>query len=631
MASSYTQVPHPMRVYTPLGTDVLLLENIDGVEAISRPFEFRLDMISENSSISASSLIRQPVHVEIDLEDGSQRFIHGRVSHFVQCGRRTVGRTVMTSYRAVIRPWLWFLSLWQDCKIFQNLSVPDIVEQVFTNHGFTDFSPSLTGSYDPREFCVQYRESGLDFVSRLLQDEGIFYYFTHSADKHELVLTDSISGCDPCPGQSTARIWIAKASYLQDDIIEDVEYTVAADSGQVTLEDYNFTQPSNNLMVNIAGEDPEEIYDYPGKYADRTSGERYARLRLEEREMTEQIIRGSGNTRGFIAGYTFTLQDHFNTSLNEEYLITSLHLTMGTNAFLTTPKFREDYTNQFEAIPSTVDYRPARVTPKPVIAGVQTAVVVGPSGEEIYCDQYGRVKVQFPWDRVGTNDENSSCWIRVSQEWAGKTWGAVFLPRMGQEVIVEFLEGDPDRPIITGRVYNAEQMPPYTLPTNQTQSGIKTRSSKGGSGSNCNEFRFEDLMGSELVLLHAEKDLTVEVENNETRTVSNARTTTITNNDSTTITQGNESTTIQTGNQSTDIQKGNQTTNVDLGSITTQAMQSITLKVGENSIVINQSGITISGLNITIQGQVQISASAPMIEVSADAELDMSGGITMIN
>ncbi|HLH38674.1 MAG TPA: type VI secretion system tip protein VgrG [Bryobacteraceae bacterium] len=627
MASSFTQAQRPMRVYTPLGPDVLVLENIGGSEAISRPFEFRLDMLSENNSISASSLIRKPVHVEIDLASGASRFIHGRVSHFVQRGRKDM----ITSYQAVIRPWLWFLSLYRDCRIFQNMSVPDIVEKIFTDHGFTDFSLALYGSYSPREYCVQYRESSLDFVSRLLEEEGIFYYFRHSADKHELVLTDNVSGCDPCPDQSTARVWVEQTSSLEDDVIEKLEYTVAAEPGLVTLEDYNFTTPSNNLMVNAEGQDGEEIYDYPGKYDDRDAGERYARLRLEERETAEKIIRGSGGARAFIAGFTFTLQDHYREDLNVDYLITALRLTMKTSSFETTPEDRADYVNEFEAIPVSVPYRPPRLTPKPVIAGLQTAVVVGPSGEEIYCDQYGRVKVQFHWDRVGKRDEKSSCWVRVSQEWAGKNWGAIFLPRIGQEVIVEFLEGDPDRPLITGRVYNAEQMPPYALPAYQTQSGIKTRSSKGGSGSNCNELRFEDKMGSEMVLLHAEKDLTTEVEHDETRTVGNNRTTTITQNETKTVDQGNETITLNTGNQSIELKMGNQSTKADLGSISTEALQSITLKVGENSIVINQMGITISGLNITVQGQIQISAEAPIIEVTADGELSLTGSITMIN
>jgi type VI secretion system secreted protein VgrG len=615
---AYTQNNRPMRLYTPLGDNVLLLENIKGYEAISEPFKYTLDMLSENDSVSLSALIRKPVHVEIDLGDGGPRIIHGRVSKFVQKGRRQV----LTQYQMTVRPWLWFLSLWQDCKIFQNKSVTDIVEKVFTDHHFTDFSLDLVKTYQPREYCVQYRESALDFVSRLLEEEGIYYYFEHSTSAHKLILSDAPSKYKYCPDQKTGRVQAVSTSTVEDDVVIDVECDTRAVPGIVTLDDYNFTTPSTNLQANATDSFPEEIYDYPGEYEDRAGGERLASLRLEEQETPLTIVSGTSSCRGFIAGYKFDLKNHYRKDLNQTYLITGLRLTMTTNAYNTNAKVRDDYTNEFETIPATVTYRPERDTERPVISGVQTAMVVGPSGEEIYSDKYGRVKVQFNWDRDGKKNENSSCWLRVSQDWAGKNWGSVFIPRIGQEVIVEFLEGDPDRPIITGRVYNAEQMPPYTLPDNQTQSGVKTRSSKGGGTSNYNEFRFEDKMGSELILLHAEKDLQTEVEHDETRTVSHDRTTTITNNETKTVDQGNESITLN---------QGNQTTKVQLGSIDTEAMQSITLKVGQSSIVIDQMGITISGMKISIQGQIQVQVQGLMIQVSADAMLQLQGGITMIN
>lgn len=616
---NYTQDTHPYRVYTPLGPNVLLLENLEGDEGISRPFEYQLYMLSENDSISAKDLIRKPVHVEIDLAGGSgQRIIHGRVSDFIQLGRRQV----FTAYQAKVRPWLWFLSLWKDCKIFQKMTVPDIVEKVFKDHSFTDFTLKLFGSYPERDYCVQYRESSFDFVSRLFEEEGIFYFFEHTTSKHQLIITDDKAGCQVCPNQKTARISAMTASFLDDDVIDGADRFVRAGTGQVTLNDYNFIKPSQSMKVNVAGADPEEIYDYPGEYDDRGDGDRYAGIRLEEQEMPETIVSGASNCRAFVAGYKFDLKDHYRRDVNTTYLLTGVQISMSTNSYQTNSGVHFDYSNKFETIPADVTYRPIRRTPKPVIAGVQTALVVGPSGEEIYSDKYGRVKVQFYWDRDGKKNENSSCWIRVSQEWAGKNWGAVYIPRIGQEVIVDFLEGDPDRPIITGRVYNAEQMPPYTLPDNQTQSGVKTRSSKGGSSSNCNEFRFEDLMGSELVFLHAEKDLTTEVEHDETRTVQHDRTTTITNNETKTITQGNESITLSQGNQSTQV---------SLGKIEVEAMQSIKLTVGQNSILIDQTGVTIKGLMISVQGQIQVEVKAPMINVNADAMLILKGGITMIN
>jgi type VI secretion system secreted protein VgrG len=505
------------------------------------------------------------------------------------------------------------------------------VEQVFTDHQFTDFSLDLVKSYAPRDYCVQYRESGFDFVSRLLEEEGIYYYFEHSTSAHKLILSDAPSKYKYCPNQRSARVAIGASSQAEDDVVVDLQCTTRAVSGQVTLNDYNFITPSTSLKSNATDSFPEEVYDYPGEYEDRSGGERLASLRLEEREAPATMVSGRSSCRGFIAGYKFDLKNYYRRDLNQTYLITGLSITMSTNAYTTNAKIREDYWNVFETIPATVPYRPERATPVPVISGVQTAVVVGPSGEEIYSDKYGRVKVQFNWDRDGKKNEKSSCWLRVSQDWAGKNWGSVFIPRMGQEVIVEFLEGNPDQPIITGRVYNAEQMPPYALPDNQTQSGVKSRSSKGGGASNYNEFRFEDKMGSELVLLHAEKDLQTEVENDETRTVGNDRTTTITNNETKTVKQGNESTTLNMGNQSIELKMGNQTTKVDLGSISTEALQSITLKVGQSSIVIDQVSITIKAMMIDVEAQIMATVKAPMVQVNADAILMLKGGITLIN
>jgi type VI secretion system secreted protein VgrG len=319
---------------------------------------------------------------------------------------------------------------------------------------------------------------------------------------------------------------------------------------------------------------------------------------------------------------------------------------------------QDSYSNFFKCIPYTVPFRPLRVTPRPTVRGPQPAVVVGPSGEEIYTDKYGRIKVQFFWDREGKNDENSSCWMRVSQIWAGKNWGVLFLPRIGQEVMVDFLEGDPDQPLVTGAVYNADQMPPYTLPDQMTQSVIKTRSTKGGSTDNFNEIHFEDKKGEEVFFVHAEKDMTREVEHDDSLTVGNNQTIKVENDRTETVSKGNETVTIQTGNRSITVSKGNddhkidqgnrsvtismgndslkismgnQTTKVDLGSISTEAMQSITLTVGQSSIKIDQMGVTIQGAMISIKGQAQAQVQAPMIQVSADAMLQCQGGIVMIN
>jgi type VI secretion system secreted protein VgrG len=634
---NFTQSERPFRVYTPLGADVLLLENLEGEEAISRPFEFRLDMLSEKETIDASSLINKAVHVEIDLSDGSsKRYIHGLVSQFISRGRQQV----LSAYSMVVRPWFWYLSLTHDCRIFQNKSVPDIIEEVFHAHDYSDFTLKLFKTYKPREYCVQYRESCMDFVSRLLEEEGIFYYFEHTDSKDNLILSDKVVGCTPCPGNSSAAMSPYASSELEDDVIVSIEQELQTATGKVTLQDYNFTTPSQNLQATAPGRGPGELYDYPGEYETRDAGDDYAGVRLEELETPKQIVRGSGNCRAFTAGYKFDLKNHGVRALNTNYLLTRMHLSMSTNSYRTDAVPRDDYRNTFESVPSAVVYRPARVTRKPVISGVQSAVVVGPSGEEIYSDKYGRVKVQFFWDRDGNKDQNSSCWLRVSQDWAGKNWGAVFIPRIGQEVLVNFLEGDPDRPLITGRVYNADQMPPYALPDNQTQSGVKTRSSKGGGTANFNEFRFEDKKGSELVFLHAEKDLTTEVENDEKRTVMHDRTVDISNNETQTVDKGNETLTLKMGNQSTTLdmgnqditlKMGNQTTKVNLGKISEEAMQSIELKVGQSSIKIDQMGVTIKGMMINIEGQIQVQVKGTIVQVNGSAMLILKGGITMIN
>jgi type VI secretion system secreted protein VgrG len=638
------QADRPLKVFTPLGADVMLVDGFSGEEGISVPFQYTVRMLSENDSVAASSLLRKPVYLSIQLSDGSEKCVHGLVSRFLSAGRRQT----YAAYEATLAPWFWFLSLSTDCRIFQKKTVPEIVEQVFKDSGYSDYQFKLYKSYPQREYCVQYRETCFDFVSRLLEEEGIFYFFEHSASKHTLVLADSPPAIQPCPGPSAFRVLPEPNVTLEEDVIIELTGEQRVSTGKITLRDYNFETPASDLTATSSGEEPNEIYDYPGNYADRGGGDRYARLRLEEREAPVLTISGMSNCRSMVSGFKFDVKEHYRRDVNQTYVLTSLKQMMDTSSYDAGAQDRVDYSNQFEAIPFSVPYRPPLKTQKPRIYGVQTAVVVGPSGEEIYVDKYGRVKVQFFWDRIGQKNENSSCWIRVSQNWAGKAWGAIQIPRIGQEVIVEFLEGDPDRPIITGRVYNADQTVPYTLPDNMTQSGVKSRSTKNGSTDNYNEIRFEDLKGSELILVHAEKDLTTEVENDETRTVGHDRTSTIENNETKTVKKGDETITIETGkqtitiqgnqtltikqgNQSTTLNMGNQSTKVDLGKIETEAMQSIELKVGQSSIKIDQMGVTIKGMTINIEGQVQVQVKGLMTQVNGNAMLTLKGGLTMIN
>lgn len=513
----YTQINRLIQISTPLGEDELLLRDLTGVEAISQPFHFRLNLLSINASIDYKKMIGQKVTMTILLDEEKKRYISGHVSTFSQ-GRSDER---FTFYEAEVVPWLWFLSRTADCRIFQNKSVPDIIKQIFSDLGFNDHKFSLQGSYQPLVYCVQYRESDFNFVSRLMEQYGIFYYFEHEKDKHTLVLADAPSAYKPCPHQESALYDFTASTIEREDVITNWEVIQELRPGKYALTDYNFETPHTDLAANVptttkvGGNDKFEIYDYPGDYTKKADGDHLVKLRMEEEETPHQTVHGAGHCRAFSTGYRFDLREHTRRDQNKAWLLTEIqHSGTVGDAYSTEESGavqREHYSNRFMCIPASVPFRPPRHTPKPFVQGPHTAVVVGPKGEEIYTDKYGRVKVQFFWDREGKKDENSSCWVRVSQPWAGKNWGSIWNPRIGQEVIVEFLEGDPDRPIITGRVYNADQTVPYKLPDKQTVSTFKSRSSKNGGEKNYNELRFEDNKGKEQVFLQAERDMDVRV------------------------------------------------------------------------------------------------------------------------
>jgi type VI secretion system secreted protein VgrG len=564
MASvSLTQAGRPFTVTTPLGADKLLLERFAGEEAVSTPFHFTLDMVSKSSTISADSLVRQPISVNIELADGGSRVLHGRVSRFVQLG----SNDGLTSYRADMVPWVWFLSLSSDCRIHQNLSVLEIVKKVFDENGFSDYQVKCVKSYPKREYCVQYRESHLDFVSRLLEEEGIFYFFEHSGSKHTLILADAPSAVKASVTPK-AKMSAAGKDAAADDVLDRVELETSARSGKVVLADYNWVTPSTQLRATAAGKHKEEVYDYPGGFAQRDDGDRYARIRLEEREAMQVVVRGEGSVRGLQTGMKFDLAGHYRGDMNKSYLLLRVWHSGSVGSYFAGSDAPAMYRSRFTAIPADVPYHPPRVTPKPRVFGSQTAVVAGKSGEEIDVDKDGRVVVQFHWDRKGAKDEKSSIRVRVSSAWAGKGWGFITIPRIGQEVLVDFLEGDPDRPIITGRVYNAEQVPPYALPASGTQSGIISRSSKGGASDNFNEIWFEDEKGKEEVYIHAEKDKNEVVENDNSEEIGHDERIKVGNNQA--IDVGKDRTESVGENESIGIGKnqsisvgGNRTENVD--------------------------------------------------------------------
>jgi len=691
--ATYTQANRPLTVTTPLGNDKLLVVGFSGSEGISRPFNFQLDLKADNKNqqdIAFDKLLGQKVTVQLAQADNKPRYFSGICSRFSQ-GERS---SVFTAYRMEIVPQFWLLKHVSQSRTFQQLSVPDILKQVLKGLDVTD---ELQGTFETRDYCVQYRETDFNFASRLMEEEGIYYFFKHSADGHKMVLANTPQSHADMPGQSKVIFEAVDSGHLRDeDRIHLWEKSQELRAGKYTLWDHCFELPHQHLdaqkpvqesvavgkvthKLKVGGNDKFELFDYPGEYAQRFDGitpsggdrapdvqkifqdnQRTVQIRMQEEALSSLVIHGASGCRQWGSGFKFTLDRHYDG--DGQYVVTGVQHSAQQGSYRSDEtSFR--YQNSFTCIPAALPFRPPRVTPKPFVQGTQTAVVVGPSGQEIFTDKYGRVKVQFHWDRQGKNDANSSCWIRVGSVWAGKGWGAVHIPRIGQEVIVAFEEGEPDRPIIIGSVYNADMMPPYTLPDNMTQSGIKSRSTLQGTTDNFNELRFEDKKGSEQVYFHAEKDFERVVENNDTLKVGSSkaedgsqtiqiwkdRTETVkqgneqvtieqgnrtvnvnTGNDSHNIKQGNRSVVINMGNDSLAIKMGNQTTKLDMGASSTEAMQSITLKVGHNSITIDQMGVTIKGMMVTVEGQVQTSVKGLMTQVQGSAMTQIQGGITMI-
>jgi len=503
-----TQANRQMAIGTPLGDDALLLRGFTAVEELGRPFRITAELLSEDHSVDFSAIVGQNVTIRLDTTDGGTRHFNGVVSTFRQ--RQRTGR--LATYEAVLVPTLWLLTRTSDCRIFQDSTVPDIILQILRDHGVTDVDNRLNGSYRQWEYCVQYRETDFNFVSRLMEQEGIYYFFEHEDGKHTLVLVDAATQHEPFEGYEEISFRSPSRGSSDLEHIRDWAVEMQVQPGAYAVGDFDFKNPRMPLRTvsRMPGDHAAsdfEIYDYPGQYAKLGEGEKYARTRIEEFQAQHEILRGWADARGIATGYTFEFTDCPRTDLCRQFLVTSSTLKARSDEYDSESAGSAVQTTiecSFTGIDAEAAFRPASVTPAPRIWGAQTAIVVGPAGEEIYTDEYGRVKVKFHWDRHSMADETSSCWIRVAQAWAGKKWGTMFVPRIGQEVIVEFLEGDPDRPIITGRVYNGDEMPPYELPANKTRSTVKSNSSKGGGG--YNEIRYEDLKGSEQIYIHAQKN-----------------------------------------------------------------------------------------------------------------------------
>ncbi|HFQ81465.1 MAG TPA: type VI secretion system tip protein VgrG [Desulfobacterales bacterium] len=624
-----TQENKLFSIETPLGTDVLLLARLRGREGLSELFQFEIDLFSEQQTIALEDIVGKNVTISIFLADGGRRYLNGLISRFGQEHGSLKPETELQSpyYSATMVPWFWLLTKNLNCRIFQNLSTPDIVKKIFAEQGLTDFKLDLQSKHDPRDYTVQYRESDFDFVSRLLEDEGIYYFFTHEKDKHIMILTDHPGANAPCPGQESAKFKLSGGEYFgKEDQISSLKMVKEMQANKYSLNDYNYETPNTDLVVtsdttHVLGAGKREKYDYPGAYASRNMGDKLATLRMEEEEVRITTLKGSSDCRAFASGSRFKLE---NTSRddwdNKEYLLTRIHhkADQADSYFGASSAGKEpSYRNHFVCIPHDVPYRPARRTKRPVVDGVQTAIVVGPAGEEIYTDDYGRVKVQFHWDREGKANENSSCWIRVGQTMAGNGWGTMFLPRVGHEVIVEFIEGNPDRPIITGQVYHGINHTPY--PGEKTKSTFKSNSSPDGFG--FNEIRFEDKKDDEQLFIHCEKDQDIRTKNDRREWVGNDSHLIVVQ-DQLEKTEGDKHLTVA----------GDHNEKVD-GTISLEAGMDMQEKVGmKHALDAGQEIHLKAGMKVILEANTQISlkVGSNFIDISP-AGVSIQGNMVMIN
>jgi type VI secretion system secreted protein VgrG len=631
MTASYTQDERRLGLFTPLGKDELLLTGFSGQEEMSRLFSYQLEMVSEKDSIAAKDIVGKNVTISLRLLDDGVRYFNGFVSRFAYCG--TGDR--LSRYTAEVVPWLWFLTKSANCRIFQKKTVVKIVEKVFADLKFTDYEVGeIKGAHEEWDYCVQYRETDFNFVSRLLEQEGIFYYFRHENGKHTLVLADQKGAYKDCV-EKEVEFAASLGAPQSTDMITAWEHNYQFLSGRWAHTDFNFETPSasllakTNSLIKLDGMSNFEIYDFPGEYEKKGQGDSDVKLRMEEEEAAHDVVDGESKCRTFGPGGKFKIKKHL--SKGEEgkgYVITTIHhAAVTTGAYQTgAPGAEVDYTNRFSCIPDAVTFRPARISLKPMIQGAQTAMVVGPAGEEIYTDKFGQVKVQFHWDREGKFDENSSCWIRVSHPWAGKGWGSVSIPRIGQEVIVDFLEGDPDRPIITGRVYNAEAMPPYQLPGGAVVSGLKSNTHKGKGA---NEMSMDDTAGKEKININAQYDMSTSVGHDQTTTVHNHRTTTVDVNDTESV--GADQSTSVKSNQSLSVGAA-QTVSVKADQKTTVgAGQELSVSAAQKVTVGGEQKVSVGGAqNITVTGARTVGVSgADKLTVGGGQTIDVTGAVSI--
>ncbi|QYK42389.1 MAG: type VI secretion system tip protein VgrG [Paracoccaceae bacterium] len=679
----------------PLGPKKMFIKSARVVEALSTVTETTIDFMSPDQKVDLGQVVGRTIKVMVQKgEEGGDAW------------REFVGTCIEAQYMGLhegfgfysleVRPWIWFLTRSSGCRIFQNQSATDIIKKIFSDRGFSDYTVSVNRSLEPRIYTVQYNETDYDFISRLMEEEGIYFFSTVKNGVDHLMIVDDIGAHQPVQDFPTIEFATREQEYRRTtDHIFEWRGSENVTSGKVTLRDYNFEKPKADMTTvkstpkGSHSHKNYELYGYSGHYRETALGDEYARIRMQAEAVKFQVRNAIGNVRTLATGATFKLDKHKRDAENQDYLITgAVHMLQievqmedetqqvkelpGTIEF--DEKNKDSYRCTFQTIPKNVPYRAPFKTEWPKIPGILLAKVTGPGGEEIYTDKYGRIKVQFPWDREGKNDENTTCWVRVVTPWSGKNWGMIHIPRIGQEVVIQFEDGDPDRPICTGMLYNADTMPPYELPANMTMQGIKTNSSKGGGG--FNELVFEDKKDEEYVRLQSEKDYFEIIKNNATITIGLEKqddgdiTTTIHRNRTETIKTGDLTLTVEQGNEKRDIKTdrtekvgqhatqevgGNKTMKVTgnyegstggnssatvsgnseesvtgtfkstvTGPITIESSASIELKVMGSSIKIDPSGVTIKGPMITTeaQGIAQHKGSGMVI---------IQGGLVMIN
>ncbi|PXA98379.1 type VI secretion system tip protein VgrG [Nostoc sp. 3335mG] len=590
MASNLEQSTRIGELKTPLGPDRIALSRFDGVEGLSELFEFRVEGVATEDDLPLVDIIGKNCTVTLNTIDGGKRHFDGIATEVQWLG----ARESLYDYAMTLRPWLFLLSRRVNSRIFHQSTAPDIIAQIFADYGGAAvFERSgLTKSYPTLEYCVQFRETDLDFVHRLMEQHGINYLFTYGEGKHTLVLGDSNSSFHQIPGGTRPYYQLSNQHRRKEEHFHKWTPGRRLTTGKVTLNDYDFKKPGANLMVERTG-DAEynhgqiELYNAPGKYTVRGDGEQYATSSLNSLRAADGRHSAAGDCIAAQPGLTVTLEKHPTGKLNRQYIfVRCSHSFLAESYRSGGGSTSEPYRGTYEMLESDIDYAPAQRTPAPVITGPQTAKVVGQG--EIDCDKYGRILVDFHWDR----EHQQSMRCRVAQVWAGKQWGGVFLPRIGMEVLVQFLDGDPDRPVVIGSVYNQDNMPPYALPEKNLTSGWKSQSSPDAQG--YNEFVFDDSAGKELVRMHAQHDHETVVENNETRDVGVNRTTNIGTNDTLTVGQD----------------------------LLVTAGNSITLRVGRSTIVMNDQSITLTSPNISATG-------TQTIETTAGLTSDHKAGGTM--